>query len=252
MYLLYVDESGDTGRVGISTPYFALSGFVVHELLWNDTLESIVQFRGSLRQRYGLKLREELHAGAFVQKKKTVDIRRDLRLRILHDALVFQSALPDINIINVIVNKIDKPSNYDVFNHAWGALIQRFHNTISNQNFPGPKNTQDYGIVVVDQTEEKRLRYLTRKMRRYNPIPSQTGQGYRQVPIKTIIEDAVHRDSKHSYFIQLADVNAYFLYQKFCTCKYVKKKGAKNFFDLLDPVLCKIASPRDPHGIVRL
>ena len=201
---------------------------------------------------YGLKLREELHAGAYVQKKKTVNIRRDLRLRILHDTLIFQSSLPNINILNVIVDKANKPQDYDIFDKAWGALIQRFHNTISHQNFPGPRNAQDYGLVIVDQTEEKRLRDLTRKMRRFNPIPSQTGVGYRQVPIKTIVEDAIHRDSKHSYFIQMADVNAYFLYQKFFPCKYIKRKGAKNFFNHLNSVLCQVASPRDPQGIVRL
>jgi hypothetical protein len=32
MYLLYVDESGDVGLDGSPGRYFALSGFVVHEL----------------------------------------------------------------------------------------------------------------------------------------------------------------------------------------------------------------------------
>jgi len=32
LYLLYVDESGDTGLTGSQSRYFILSGFVVHEL----------------------------------------------------------------------------------------------------------------------------------------------------------------------------------------------------------------------------
>jgi hypothetical protein len=166
--------------------------------------------------------------------------------------LAFQASLNDISVINVIVNKNGKAADYDVFEHAWTALIQRFHNTISHQNFPGPRNPQDYGLIVADKTDEKKLRELTRKMRRYNPIPSITGSGYRQLPVKTIVEDAVHRDSKHSLFIQAADVNAYFLFQQEKPCKYVRKKGATKFFHLLDPVLCKVASPRDPQGVVRL
>ena len=62
MYLLYVDESGDSGLHCSPSRYFALSGFVVHELRWHETLESIINFRKHLRDTYGLKLREELHA----------------------------------------------------------------------------------------------------------------------------------------------------------------------------------------------
>lgn len=45
MYLLYVDESGDVGTDGSPGRYFALSGLVVHELRWHDTLETILDFR---------------------------------------------------------------------------------------------------------------------------------------------------------------------------------------------------------------
>ena len=66
MYLVYAGESGDVGHRPRSSRYFALSGLVVHELSWHVTLDSIVQFRQELRQRYGLKLREEIHAGHFL------------------------------------------------------------------------------------------------------------------------------------------------------------------------------------------
>lgn len=144
---------------------------------------------------------------------------------------------------------------------AVGRLIERlgaeydpvrFMDTISHRNFPGPQNPQDFGLLVVDRTDEVKLRTMSRRMRRYNPIPNKRGEGYRQVPLTTIVEDAVHRDSKHSYFIQLADVNAYFLLQKTAPCGYVQKKGARNYFDRLEPVLCKVANTRDPQGVVRL
>jgi hypothetical protein len=251
MYLLYVDESGDVGITGSPTRYFVLSGFVVHELKWNEILESIIRFRKHIRERYGLKLREEIHATAFIHKPKEVNrIAKSLRLRILREAIDFQASLPDINIINVVVDKIGKPLDCDVFEIAWSTLIQRFHNTISHRNFPGPQNPQDYGLLVVDQTDEKKLRKLIRKMRRYNPVPHTGGCGYRSMPITTLVEDAVHRNSLHSYFIQLSDVNAFFLLQKYISGKYVRKKGAQNYFNRLLPVLCKVASASDPFGIV--
>ena len=254
MYLLYVDESGDTGAAPPSlSRYFALSGFVVHELRWHQTLDSIIDFRRDLRARYGLKLRDEIHAQHFIRAPgSAVYVAKSLRLRILREVLEFQARLPDISIVNVLVDKVGKPAGYDVFDHAWQALIQRFHNTLSHHNFPGPRNPDDRGFIITDRTDQKKLRSLTRRLRRYNPVPSQVNAGYRQIPIDTLVEDPVHRDSLHSYFLQLSDVNAFFLVQREVPAGYVKKKGGRNYFDKLNPVLCTVASSTDPQGVVRL
>jgi len=253
VYVLYVDESGDVGSKPGSSHYFALSGFVVHELRWHETLESIIDFRRSARAKYGLKLRQEIHASHFIHKPGDMArIAKSMRLRLLRDVIDFEASLPDISVLNVIVDKTGKPADYDIFQSAWKALVQRFENTISYRNFPGPQNPQDFGLLVVDQTEESKLRELTRQMRVYNPVPNIDGSGYRQLPIKTLVEDAVHRNSLHSYFVQLSDVNAYFLYQKHEPSGYIRKKGARHYFDRLDSVLCKVASISDAQGIVRL
>jgi len=109
---------------------------------------------------------------------------------------------------------------------------------------------QDKGLIIVDKTEVKRLRDLRRRMGRFNPVPNLGGPGYRPIPVTTIVEDAVHRDSKHSLFIQLVDVNAYLLMQKYAPYKYVKKQGGKNYLDRLTPVLCTVASRTNPLRIV--
>ncbi len=253
MYFLYVDESGDTGMQNSPTQFFILSGFVVHELRWHSTLEAIIDFRRELRRRYGLRLREEIHAAHFMHRPGTLArIRKDLRLRILREVLDFEATLPDVNLLHVLVDKSRKARDYDVFEHAWMALLQRFENTISHRNFPGPQNPQDYGVAICDRTDEPKLRKLVRRLRRYNPVPSIGGGGYRQMPLRTLVEDPVHRDSLHSYFIQLADVNSYCLCQQEQPNCYFRRKGARNYFRRLDPVLCKVASRTDPQGIVRL
>jgi hypothetical protein len=253
VYLLYVDESGDVGSKPGSSRYFALGGFVVHELRWHDTLQRIIDFRRGARLKYGLKLRDEIHASHFIHKPGDLArIAKSMRLRLLRDVIDLQATLPDVSILNVIVDKQGKPESYDVFVSAWRTLIQRFENTNSHRNFPGPRNAEDFGVLIVDQTDEVKLRTLTRQMRVYNPVPNMDGMGYRQLPIRTVVEDAVHRNSMHSYFIQLTDVNAYFLYQKHEAAGYIHRKGARNYFDRLDPVLCKVASAADAQGIVRL
>lgn len=253
MFLLYADESGDIGRQNGSSKYFALSGLVFHELKWHDTLEEVLKFRRHLRDVYGLKLREEIHASHMLHKPgRLARIPKSIRLRILREIIDFQNALPDINIINVVVDKRNKNANYDIFDHAWQALVQRFHNTLSRRNFPGPQNAQDRGLIIVDETDEKKLRLLTRRMSVYNPVSNQGGYGYRNIPIDTLVEDAVHRNSLQSYLVQLCDVNAYFLYQYLAPNAYVKRKGGRNYFKRLGNVLCRVASSTDPLGIVRL
>jgi hypothetical protein len=253
MYLLYVDESGDTGMKAGASPFFALSGLVIHELVWHATIEAILDFRRNLRVQYGLKVREEIHVKTFLHKPGSLArIPKSVRLRILRDVLDFMESLPDANLIHILVRKAGKPPDYDVFDKAWQALVQRFHNTISHRKFPGPRNTQDYGLVVADRTDEPKLRLLIRKLRRYNPVPNMGGGGYRQIPLQLVVEDAVHRDSLHSLFIQLVDVSAYFLVQRAHPCGYVREKGARNWFNRLDNVLCKVASQSDYQGVVRL
>ncbi len=70
MYLMYVDESGDSGNIDKNSPtnYFILSAIVVHELRWKQTLESLVELRKYLRDSKGLKLRDEIHSSEFINK----------------------------------------------------------------------------------------------------------------------------------------------------------------------------------------
>lgn len=130
-------------------------------------------------------------------------------------------------------------------------LIQRFENTISNSNFPGPSNPDERGLIFCDHTENKKLLKLLRQRPRYNPVPSRKG-GYRNLPFQYVIEDSSFRNSEHSYFIQAADLTAYLLYQKLNPNSYMKGKGALSYFSRLSGVLCTHASSTDPNGIVRL
>ncbi len=56
MYLMYVDESGDCGMPADGSPsnLFCLSGVVIHELAWRDTIAELLRFRRWLKGRYRL------------------------------------------------------------------------------------------------------------------------------------------------------------------------------------------------------
>ncbi len=253
MYLMYVDESGDTGLVNSPTRFFVLSGVVIHEMRWNEYLDQLVDFRKRINTRFGFKLREEIHSGTILTKpKELARIPKYERLAILRMFADEIASMSDISIVNILIDKKGKPSNYDVFNTAWGALLQRFDNTLRYHNFPGPRNPDDKGMIFPDNTDNKTLNRLIRKMHRYNPVPNQGryGQGYRNLRIQSVIEDANFRDSRDSYFVQAADLVAFLLYQKYQPSKYIRKKSAQNYFSRLEKVLCKVASSKDPLGIV--
>jgi hypothetical protein len=86
MYILYVDESGDSGMVNTPSPYFVLTGIVVHELRWNEYLDRLVDFRKRMRNKFGLLLREEIHCARMINKPgELVRIKRNDRLTILRN-----------------------------------------------------------------------------------------------------------------------------------------------------------------------
>lgn len=251
MYLMYVDESGDTGLVNSPTRYFALSGITVHESRWRDFLAVLVAFRRTVKAVHGLPMRTELHASEYIRSPPVAGMAKHTRLGIMRQLLDELAKVPYIRITNVVVDKHGKPAGYDVFDHAWRALFQRFENTIGYGNFPGAHRA-DRGMVISDNTDGQKLMRLVRKMAVYNVIPGMGGLPARNMPMVRVIEDPHHKNSADSYLIQACDVAAYFLHQKYQPCAYVRRKGAANYFNRLHPVLNTRASLANGFGIVVL
>ncbi len=252
MYLMYVDESGDTGIENSPSEFFVLSSLIVHELRWSAALDRLIAFRRRMRDTFGLKMNEEIHAAAMIRGPgKLVRIKRNDRLTIVRMFADEIAKLPDVRSINVVAIKRPGDTSGSVFDRAWRALIQRFENTIANANFPGPKNPEERGIIFCDHTDA-RLNTLLRRMRRYNPVPNkpQFGGGYRNLLLNYVIEDPIHRDSTETYFIQAVDTIAYLIYQGKVPNGYMKRKGARRYFRRLQPIFLRRANLRNPYGIV--
>lgn len=253
MYIMYVDESGDSGLDGSPAPYFVLTGLTVHESRWRDFLDQLVAFRRTMRDVHGLPMRTEIHAAEFIRSPPVPGMAKFVRLAILRNLLDELAKMEFLSITNVVVRKAGKEATYDVFGEGWKTLFQRFENTIGYGNFPGSFQN-DKGLVVVDNTEGEKLQRLLRKMAVYNPIPNMAGlkEGTRNIPTVRFVEDPYAKDSRDSYFVQAADVCAFFLTQKYTPCSYVKRQGARNYFARLRPVLNTKASYTNGFGIVNL
>ena len=81
MYIMYVDESGDTGHQ-FPTSHFSLSGIVVHESRWREFIETLIAFRRTLKSVYGLPMRMEIHGSEFINHRP-FDAPRHGRLGVL-------------------------------------------------------------------------------------------------------------------------------------------------------------------------
>ena len=254
---MYVDDSGDPGN-NPQSKYFVLSGLIIHESQWNTLFDNIINFRRSLNLRKGLTINTEIHASDFITKNQRVKISiqpRD-RLHILKLTLEF-IARQSVSIITVRVDKSDTKNNgRDFYDYAWTALLTRFHNTINFGNFPD--GTEDnFGIVISDQTNLKKLTRILRKLRVYNPTPNDGnkdyGHEYRNIQAVKLIEDPSTRDSRHSQMIQLVDVVSYFARVTYQPNKRIRTLKARNYYKILEPVINQHATRNaTKYGIVEL
>jgi hypothetical protein len=256
MYLMYVDESGDIGVQKRQTDYYILSALVVHENRWYESLEELIEFRKHLKLTKGLRLRDEIHSSHFINKPgELVKIPLHERVDILKQCIKWINERNYFSVFSVRIDKSDlNKSKEEIFENAWTYLIQRFENTLNHRNFNGPNYGDDKGLIITDKTDAPRLRTIYRKMRKFNPVPNTreifADGGSRKLNIKMIIEDPIHRDSSHSYFIQLVDVIAYLCLQKYQSNKRAKSKGLHNYYKNLEDVIIKKVTNSNDYGIV--
>lgn len=234
---MYVDESGDCGTINSPTKHFILTALVVNEIHWKRLIDEAISFRREVRKK-GLLMKEEIHASAFVTKRIKLrnSIPRSIRVQILKDCIDWLSSRDYVSLFSV---RIDKSKHGDPFTKAWTLILQRFENTLKHQNFPYPAFKKENGIIISDDTDTKKLTGLVRKMRKINYVPNMTyfGGGSTNMPVELIVKDPIFRGSDNSYILQFVDVAAYFAKQYYAPSKYIKRKGLKNYYGKLAPIL---------------
>ncbi len=257
---MYVDECGDPGGWDPArspdvqgTSFFILTGLIVPADRWRDYLSALVDIRRFVKLKYGYPVRAELRGSEIIHPRGNPALKqipRKIRVSLYRDVLeMVSSRLSYARILNVYVDK-KKPryvstSSADLEVRAWQFLIQRYENFMAHQE------ERAIGLIFADETNEVKIRKLLRRMRVYNPIPSNF-RGYYLRPIDCIVEDPVMRQSHHSYFIQIADLDAHALYRREHRKGSLRSFNVDRLFELLRPLLHLPASRSDPDGIVRL
>lgn len=209
VYICYFDESGDPGipsaTLNSPTNWLVLGCILVHDGDWLDTLNSLVDLRRKLRDDHGLPVREELKGSHFLSgegifQDKGIGLKR--RMRIYRFIMNYQSSLP-IQTFSVAVEKQKAAARgWKPLYCAWTFALQRL-DTLCR------KTTDGRCMIFPDEGYGIFIRKLVRKKRRHQTIPKHYGPGSIHLPTSRILEDPNIRKSYESYFVQLADINAY-------------------------------------------
>jgi hypothetical protein len=251
MYLIYTDESGDPGRSG-REEFLVLSTLMVHERRWHDCFNQIKQLRGTLRTEYGIARNSELHANRNIAGRGVMWGKRwaiEERIRLFQLVLESISEMPGARTMSVCIRKTASQfvgqKGRAIHDTAWTFLLQRFHNFAIQQR---AGDTNGYGIVFHDTGHDVEIRKLMRKLRVYNYVPSHFGPS-RNVPLTSLIEDPVSRDSAHSQFVQLVDYIAYSVLRH--ESPVARYPGLESVYHLLQPVILEEAASDNQLGLIR-
>ena len=201
MYFCYFDESGDSGRERSPTAAFVLSGVLVNDRQWLAALDEITEFRRDLRDNFGIPPRMELKAAWLLHNKK--DIRKcglsfSARMAAYKAAMEFQRKSENFRTFAALVRKDSLPREHCAHDIAWRCALSVLQNL-------GEKENENMHILP-DEGYGGFIRKLVGEIR-------QRHRASGQQPSR-IIEDPSDRKSHESYFVQLADLNAYAAFRK--------------------------------------
>lgn len=127
--------------------------------------------------------------------------------------LRFESEL-EIRTFSIAINKSRAAAKgWDARYAAWTFALQTLHSFCLAQD--------DRAAIFPDEGHGFFIRQRVRHMRRYNTAPSHLGPGSYEFKVERILEDPSDRRSQDSYFVQLADMNAYASHRS----QYVDPRG---------------------------
>ncbi len=247
MYLAYLDESGDAGLERSPTRFFVLACVLVHESVWLESLDTLVRMRRRLRTDYLIPTRPEIKA---IDIRKAAGVFRSLgwsrgrRMQLFRDFLQFQQRELRTSAFAVAVEKrLAAQRGWDSRFAAWTFALQRINRFCEDH--------AEWATIYPDEGHGPFIRKRIRHMRRHHVIRGHWAPRRIEFPLQRVVEDPNERASHDSYFIQLADWNAYAAHRS----KYVDPKAsipADLWDELSGSLVMAVNRVRGgPPGIVR-
>jgi hypothetical protein len=235
MWFAYIDESKDPGKFCVYT------ALITNGERWSAVFDKVKDFRRQLKDEHGIFISHELHAWKFAGGRGRVAERvvgKAERAEVFRKVLRFVAECKSF----AVVSSCNTNQQY-----AFERLLNRLNRTA---------NARDENLLLFfDQGEEVGITKSIRRMKVHNPIPSRwggwadTGKAFKSIPLSNVIEDPIFKDSKTSYFIQLADFCAYALLRMERPLESRSAYGYDTMYEELRPVSRRFTNSRDPRGM---
>ncbi len=245
MELLFLDESGDNGLAEGSSKYYILAGISFEDWSWKENFWKMVDYRRHITQKYGIMF-DELkgsdlfaHRGYFFNSplipadqeqiyKQAIDLICD---EFKAKFFVIAKSKDAFRKRFVQGKNLIKLFNQEI----WTEYLTMFEEYLirKSETTKQPQN----GLIYFDSNQEKFVRKIIRQFsRKFDQQVPFPGTG--------IIEDVVFRDSKVSYFIQMADILA------FSINRIITGRGKQDDFAINPSVITKLKSKIEQKKIV--
>ncbi len=214
MHLLYVDESGDTGRAGSQTRTFTLSGLLVHHAEWHDAQASIGRMRRRIHEKYGYPPQAELHASEMLgRSQEHHGTKRGQRVQSVMHAVEMIRREKRLTPLRVVIEKA--ACSQDLICCAWMALLGAATRHIASSE--GHALCSAPGLVVICDAHR-----TAPSAAWLHEINSQLELG------GLLVDEPFGRDSKQSPLLQLCDLLAYLTKQTMKPNALFKQAHAHN------------------------
>jgi hypothetical protein len=208
IFITYFDEAGDDGYPAYSSPQFILSALYMKDENWKSNYELFYQFRKYLKERYNFPVKYEMHTKDFLLNKKpfTNMMSLDDKLSLIKDTCRFLAKKVNVQLVNVVIDKTAiKNSDYNVLDTALTYSVQRIENSIrceGNERF----------LIITDEGRVGKMKNTTRRIQKFNYIPSKYNFNSYRKEIQLLIEDPLPKKSDESFFIQACDTVSYLVH----------------------------------------
>lgn len=234
MHLIYLDDSYER-------PFQIYAAIAIPANRWKECFDSVKEWRRRLKASDGVLITKEFHATEFCAGRGRLGeqiVGKYRRSRMFREGLQLLNSMEGVKVFTVC-----RQSQTD---WALERLLTRINKTLGAWD--------SYGVLMIDQGKEAEITRLLRRLGVYNPVPVYVAPGVTQtqnLKLERILEDPVFKESKNSYFVQLADFVAYALLRREKHLPNKNVYGYHECFDLLADCVVREASIRDPMGVIR-
>jgi len=208
VHLVYYDESGDDGFPTYASPLFVLSAVYCPALDWRENFDFLANSKRQMAKDFNFPTKLEIHTRELLLNKKPyapLRLTGAERTEIVRRFCQVAAQLSLRSISTAVVKPWVKNTSFPVLDRALSYSVNRIETDLRGA-------TANRFLLITDDGRVAKMRSTTRRMQKINYVPSKLDGSAYQRDIRHLIEDPLPKDSKESYFIQLADLLAFLFY----------------------------------------